>query len=99
VARAVDRWLVEITGIVGTYTNPEHVFAYDDRVWQEFSSGLLARPVGGELSVSDESHEVAWFTPTRTDGRPMVDGTRQGLADWRRGQGPCRRLMGGRIGS
>ena len=80
---------VEITGIVGTYTNPGHVFAYDDgEVRQEFSICLLGRPVGGELRVSDESHEVAWFTPTETDGLPMVAGIRKRLTDWRRGAGP-----------
>lgn len=37
---------VEITGIVGTYTNPRHVFAYDDgEVRQDFSVCFLARPV------------------------------------------------------
>jgi 8-oxo-dGTP pyrophosphatase MutT (NUDIX family) len=80
---------VEITGIVGTYTNPGHVFAYDDgEVRQEFSICLLGRPVSGELRVSDESHEVAWFTPAETDGLPMVASIRKRLADWRRGQGP-----------
>ncbi|MFE2912803.1 NUDIX hydrolase [Kitasatospora indigofera] len=80
---------VEITGIVGTYTNPGHVFAYDDgEVRQEFSICLLGRPTGGELWVSDESHEVAWFTPAETDELPMVASIRKRLADWRRGQGP-----------
>jgi 8-oxo-dGTP pyrophosphatase MutT (NUDIX family) len=80
---------VDIIGIVGTYTNPGHVFAYDDgEVRQEFSICLLGRPAGGELRVSDESHEVAWFTPAETDGLPMVASIRKRLADWRRGQGP-----------
>ncbi len=80
---------VDITGIVGTYTDPGHVFAYDDgEVRQEFSICLLGRPVGGELRVSDESHEVAWFTPAQTDGLPMVASIRKRLADWRRGSGP-----------
>ncbi len=80
---------VEITGIVGTYTAPGHVFAYDDgEVRQEFSVCLLARPVGGELRVSDESHEVAWFTPEESDALPMVASIRKRLADWRRGTGP-----------
>ncbi|NDK28590.1 NUDIX domain-containing protein [Streptomyces sp. TR1341] len=36
---------VEIVGIVGTYSNPRHVFAYDDgEVRQEFSVCFLARP-------------------------------------------------------
>ncbi|WP_030061744.1 NUDIX hydrolase [Streptomyces novaecaesareae] len=80
---------VEITGIVGTYTDPGHVFAYDDgEVRQEFSICLLGRPVGGELRVSDESHEVAWFTPSETDGLAMVASIRKRLADWRSGAIP-----------
>ncbi|MFD9690436.1 NUDIX hydrolase [Kitasatospora sp. NPDC059088] len=80
---------IEITGIVGTYTDPGHVFAYDDgEVRQEFSICLLGRPLGGELRVSDESHEVAWFTPDETDGLPMVSNIRKRLADWRSGEIP-----------
>lgn len=80
---------VEITGIVGTYTNPGHVFAYDDgEVRQEYSICLLARPVGGELRVSDESFEVAWFTPEEVDGLPMVASIRKRVDDWRSGRIP-----------
>lgn len=79
----------EITGIVGTYTNPGHVFAYDDgEVRQEFSICLLARPVGGDLRVSDESFEVAWFDPADVDGLPMVPSIRKRINDWRAGKGP-----------
>lgn len=79
----------EITGIVGTYSNPGHVFAYDDgEVRQEFSICLLARPVGGALRTSDESLEVAWFAPHEVDALPMVPGIRKRLNDWRTGQGP-----------
>ncbi|MEV0030817.1 NUDIX domain-containing protein [Nocardia sp. NPDC050793] len=80
---------IEITGIVGTYTNPGHVFAYDDgEVRQEFSICLLGRPVGGELAVSDESHEVAWFSPGEIDDLPMVASIRRRVDDWRSGQFP-----------
>jgi 8-oxo-dGTP pyrophosphatase MutT (NUDIX family) len=77
---------IEIAGIVGTYTNPGHVFAYDDgEVRQEFSICLLGHPVGGDLRISDESTEVAWFTPEETDDLPMVASIRKRLADWRAG--------------
>jgi 8-oxo-dGTP pyrophosphatase MutT (NUDIX family) len=80
---------VEITGIVGTYTNPGHVFAYDDgEVRQEFSICLLGRPVSGTVRLSDESLEVAWFAPEETDRLPMVAGIRKRLDDWRSGQIP-----------
>ncbi|MFD9370049.1 NUDIX domain-containing protein [Streptomyces sp. NPDC060020] len=80
---------VEITGIVGTYTDPGHVFAYDDgEVRQEFSICLLAHPTGGSLQTSDESFEVAWFTPEATDDLPMVPSIRKRISDWRARQGP-----------
>ncbi|CAL9457519.1 hypothetical protein SUDANB120_02569 [Streptomyces sp. enrichment culture] len=80
---------VEITGIVGTYTDPGHVFAYDDgEVRQEFSICLLARPTGGTLRASDESFEVAWFAPEAVDDLPMVPSIRKRIDDWRAGRGP-----------
>ena len=78
--------VVEITGVVGIYSDPGHVFAYDDgEVRQEFSVCLLARPVGGALAASDESHEVRWFHPEEVDRLPMVGGIRKRVDDWRRG--------------
>ncbi|MEV7445877.1 NUDIX domain-containing protein [Streptomyces sp. NPDC091204] len=80
---------VAITGIVGTYTDPRHVFAYDDgEVRQEFSICLLAHPTGGSLRTSEESFEVEWFTPEATDDLPMVPSIRKRLSDWRAGRGP-----------
>ncbi|MGW5126669.1 NUDIX hydrolase [Streptomyces sp. NPDC004069] len=83
---------VEITGIVGTYTNPRHVFAYDDgEVRQEFSICFLARPVGGRLAVSDESTDVHWFEPSDVDDLPMVASIRKRVNDWRTGRTPALR--------
>jgi ADP-ribose pyrophosphatase YjhB (NUDIX family) len=40
---------VEVTGLVGIYTDPGHVMAYDDgEVRQEFSVCFHARPISGE---------------------------------------------------
>ncbi|WP_330233878.1 NUDIX domain-containing protein [Nocardia sp. NBC_00508] len=80
---------IQITGIIGTYTNPRHVFAYDDgEVRQEFSICLLGKAVGGELSVSDESHEVAWFSSAEIDSLPMVNSIRRRVNDWLSGKYP-----------
>ncbi|MFJ9937661.1 NUDIX hydrolase [Streptomyces virginiae] len=80
---------VEIVGVVGTYTNPRHVFAYDDgEVRQEFSICLLAHPTGGTLRTSDESFEVAWFRAADTDDLQMVPSIRKRIDDWRAGHGP-----------
>ncbi|MFD1939312.1 NUDIX hydrolase [Nonomuraea mangrovi] len=53
----------EITGIVGTYTDPRHVILYtsNGEVRQEFSIVLTARAVGGKPTPSDESREVRWI--------------------------------------
>jgi len=58
---------VAIVGLVGLYSNPAHVIAYDDgEVRQEFSICFRAHPTGGELQTSDESKEVHWIAASRT---------------------------------
>jgi 8-oxo-dGTP pyrophosphatase MutT (NUDIX family) len=52
---------VEPTGIVGIYTDPRHVMAYDDgEVRQQFSILFTTRLLGGQLRTSSESKEVRW---------------------------------------
>ncbi|MEU7403738.1 MULTISPECIES: NUDIX hydrolase [unclassified Streptomyces] len=59
---------VEVTSLVGIYTNPAHVMAYaDGEVRQQFSICFRARIVGGELRTSSESKEVAFVDPSRLD--------------------------------
>lgn len=53
---------VTVTGMVGVFSNPEHVIAYDDgEVRQEFSICFTADPVGGQLRTSTESKAVEWL--------------------------------------
>ncbi|MFC8718892.1 hypothetical protein [Kitasatospora sp. NPDC057198] len=62
---------------------------YDDgEARKESSICLLGRPVGGDLRVSDESTEVAWFIPAGMDGLPMVRSIRKRFDDWRADRGP-----------
>ncbi|MFJ6703870.1 MULTISPECIES: NUDIX hydrolase [unclassified Streptomyces] len=59
---------VEVTGLVGLYTDPGHVMAYDDgEVRQQFSICFTARITGGALRTSSESKEVAFVDPSRLD--------------------------------
>jgi ADP-ribose pyrophosphatase YjhB (NUDIX family) len=59
---------VEITGLIGIYSDPRHVIAYDDgEVRQEFSICMCARPSGGQLAPSSESKQVRWMTPGQLD--------------------------------
>ncbi|QYN22219.1 NUDIX hydrolase [Amycolatopsis sp. DSM 110486] len=59
----------EVISLVGLYSNPKHVVAYDDgEVRQEFSICFRARAIGGTLRTSDESKEVTWVTPDDLSG-------------------------------
>jgi ADP-ribose pyrophosphatase YjhB (NUDIX family) len=59
---------VETTGLIGIYSNPHHVMAYDDgEVRQEFSICFRARPIGGTPRTSDESSEVRWVERDQLD--------------------------------
>ena len=57
--------LIEITGLVGIYTDPGHVMAYDDgEVRQEFSVCFHARPISGEPRQDDtETKAAKWVDP------------------------------------
>ena len=80
---------VEVVGIVGIYSDPKHVFAYDDgEVRQEFSICFECRPVGGELAVSDESFEVRFFDAAEVGDLPMVNSIRLRVTDYLTGSTP-----------
>jgi ADP-ribose pyrophosphatase YjhB (NUDIX family) len=63
----------EITGIVGTYSDPKHVILYtsNGEVRQEFSIVLTARRLSGEPTPSDESREVRWAPRDQVEGYAM----------------------------
>jgi ADP-ribose pyrophosphatase YjhB (NUDIX family) len=60
---------IEITGLVGTYTDPRHVMQYDDgEVRQQFSLCFTARYIGGTAREDDvETRAVAWVDPATLD--------------------------------
>jgi ADP-ribose pyrophosphatase YjhB (NUDIX family) len=63
---------VEPTRIVGIYSDPKHVFAYNDgEVRQEFSICLACRIVGGRLAVSEESSQLGFFAPEEIERLDM----------------------------
>ena len=60
---------IEITGLVGVFSDPAHVIAYaDGEVRQPVNTCFTARAIGGNLTKSDEASEVAWVPPARLDG-------------------------------
>lgn len=54
----------QVTSLVGIYSDPDHVAAYDDgEVRQEFSICFITRMTGGTIATSSESAKVQ-FVPS-----------------------------------
>jgi ADP-ribose pyrophosphatase YjhB (NUDIX family) len=60
---------VELTGLLGIYSDPGHNVAYSDGVVrQEHEVILTGRPLPGEPAASDEASAAGWFAPAELDG-------------------------------
>ena len=81
---------VEPTGLLGIYSDPGYIVAYDDHddptrygeIRQEFEITLIGRPVAGSPAVNDEADAVRWFAPAELDGLDVHPRMRQQLADY-----------------
>jgi len=63
---------IEVTDVVGIYTDPNHVVEYSDgEVRQQFSICFRARYVSGQPQTSDESSEVRWVSREQLEQLPM----------------------------
>jgi ADP-ribose pyrophosphatase YjhB (NUDIX family) len=63
---------VEVTGLVGTYSDPRHLIAYSDgEVRQQFNICYTAKVIGGELKPSDESTALEFVAPSDFDSLAM----------------------------
>lgn len=63
---------IEITGLVGTYTDPRHIIAYTNgEVRQQFNICFMGQVIGGELRESDESIGLAFVAREELTGLPM----------------------------
>jgi 8-oxo-dGTP pyrophosphatase MutT (NUDIX family) len=80
---------VRIDHIVGIYSDPGHVFAYDDgEVRQEFSICLACTIVGGSLAVSSESTAVEFFPAPELPNLRMHESIRIRIRDYIDGKLP-----------
>ncbi|WP_100485126.1 NUDIX hydrolase [Mycobacteroides abscessus] len=63
---------VDITGLVGIYTNPAHIVAFSDgEVRQQFSLCFTTTLRSGELAIDHESTDIAWTEPANIDELDM----------------------------
>lgn len=74
---------VRIDRIIGIYSDPGHVFAYDDgEIRQEFSICLACAIVGGGLLVSSESTDVDFFPVNELSNLEMHESIRIRIRDY-----------------
>jgi len=75
---------IEVAGIVGLYTNPHHVIAYDDgEVRQQFSVCFTTQLLGGQISTSSETSEVEFVPLERLDELDIHQSMRLRIDHWR----------------
>jgi 8-oxo-dGTP pyrophosphatase MutT (NUDIX family) len=80
---------VEVTGILGIYSDPGHIVAYTDgEVRQEYEVILLGRPVSGRPEANDEASDVGWFTVAELDSLDIHSTQWRQLRDWLSGTHP-----------
>lgn len=83
---------VRVERIVGIYSDPGHVFAYDDgEVRQEFNICLACTIVGGELAVSGESTDVRFVALDELANLTMHESIRKRIDDYLTNEQPSLR--------
>lgn len=80
---------LEITGLVGIYSDPAHVVAYTDgEIRQEYEVTLLGRPVGGALTINAEASDVRWVKPADLEALDIHPTMRRQIDDYLGGRIP-----------
>jgi 8-oxo-dGTP diphosphatase len=73
---------IRITGLIGTYSDPHILIAYDDgEVRQEFTFVYAAEIIAGELRVDNESHEAKWVPAPSVAALPLAESQKRRLLD------------------
>jgi 8-oxo-dGTP pyrophosphatase MutT (NUDIX family) len=73
-----------VSGILGVYSDPGHIVAYDDdgEIRQEWELILIGRPVSGSPTVNDEASDVGWFTREELPALDIHPTQWRQLNDW-----------------
>jgi 8-oxo-dGTP pyrophosphatase MutT (NUDIX family) len=80
---------VEVTGLLGIYSDPGHIVAYSDgEVRQEYEVILTGQPVSGEPAANDEASAAGWFAVADLDGLDIHPTQWRQLRDWLDGTAP-----------
>jgi ADP-ribose pyrophosphatase YjhB (NUDIX family) len=73
---------IRVSGLIGTYTDPNILIAYSDgEVRQEFTLVYAAEIESGELRIDDESKEAAWVDLSAVAQLSLAESQRRRLVD------------------
>ena len=73
---------IRITGLIGTYTDPQILIAYSDgEVRQEFTLVYAAEIDSGELEIDEESKAATWVPLSAAVELPLAESQRRRLRD------------------
>jgi ADP-ribose pyrophosphatase YjhB (NUDIX family) len=73
---------IRVSGLIGTYTDPNILIAYSDgEVRQEFTLVYAAEIESGELRIDHESKEAAWIDLSAVAQLPLAESQRRRLVD------------------
>ena len=73
---------IGISGLIGTYTDPNVLIAYSDgEIRQEFTLVYAAKIKSGELTIDHESKEAVWVSIADGLRLPLADSQRRRLQD------------------
>ena len=79
---------IEISQLIGTYTDPNVLIAYSDgEIRQEFTLVYAAKIKSGELTIDHESKEAVWVSIADGLSLPLADSQRRRLQDVARYRG------------
>lgn len=74
---------IQLAGLVGIYTGPEHIIAGDDgQLHQEFFICFSATLASGRSALSRGSHDLTFVTPDQLTRHSMDSMTRQCIDDY-----------------
>lgn len=77
---------VEVDRLIGVYSSPGYLVAYDDgEVRQQFSLAFACHVTGGSIQRSSESTDVQWFGPDDLATLDLSAGAARRIDDYRRG--------------
>lgn len=89
-----NRLQIRITGIIGTYSDPNVLIAYSDgEVRQEFTIVYAAEIESGGLQIDHESKEVKWLPLLSALGLALAQSQKRRLQDVLEYQKECRTFL------